>query len=185
MKFIEELLKRKEFMNHLFNYREEYKGSDYEDLMPEFSDWDDEGEDGKTKFIAQNSNWVFIDDEGNLYGTLDKFVVSLNSEATYYCHGSGFHNLPLYYMKKLERQEGTIKYVRLNHPNNLDVSKNIQARREMALISTKELLLTKYNIDLDNLFEEYKEFCKSFGLELGMEDKNEEFERFLEDKIVN
>ena len=79
----------------MYNFGSFYKGSDYEQNMDDFYN----SSDKKIGFISKNTDWLFITDDGDCYGTLDKFVVKVDSEGefSYVCHG--FENLAEYLLK--------------------------------------------------------------------------------------
>ena len=93
--FIEEILKNKTFLYAFYNFSHYYKNSDYEENMKDFYN----SLNSKINFISKNTDWLFITDDGDCYGTLDKFVVKVDSEGefSYVCHG--FENLAEYLLK--------------------------------------------------------------------------------------
>lgn len=94
-KFIEEILNNQTFLDVLYNFGSFYKGSDYEQNMSDFYN----SSDKKVSFISKNTEWLFITDDGDCYGTLDSFVVKVDNEGqfNYVCHG--FENLAEYLLK--------------------------------------------------------------------------------------
>lgn len=142
--FIEELFKNTEFRDYLFNYEEDYIGSYFEEGMPGYSNFKCTNNDylfkyKKNKFIAENTKWIFLDAERNLYGLLNNYVVISDNEGTFFYFCNGFENIPLFYF------------------NNLIYSQSMNGLKEY---------YNKKNISLEKLTEDYKEFCKKFNIQI-------------------
>lgn len=139
--FIEEIFNNKTFLDVLYNFGSFYKGSDYEQNMNDFYN----SSDKKIGFISKNTNWLFIINDGDCYGTLDKFVVKVDSEGqfSYICHG--FENLAEYLLKD-----------KLNLSNAEYYSKQKNTTLENVLNDYKNLL-NKYNLTVNLVIDE-KEF---------------------------
>lgn len=151
--FIIEVLKKNEFATYLFDCSEMYKGSNYESDMPNFYDW----EDKITVFLSKNTEWIYIDDEGNLYGLIKHFVIKSDSEGQFEYFCTGFENIPLFRFEELERLH--------------------------MLKGMKEHWLKDENIDLDNLLERYNEFCKAFNLKTSLSYDETEFKKFIGENV--
>lgn len=142
--FLEELFKNIQFRDFLFNYEEDYIGSYFEEGMAGYSNITCKNLENlfnykKDKFIAENTQWIFIDTERNLYGALDKFIVISDNEGTFSYFCNGFENIPLFYF------------------NNIIQRGSMNGLKEY---------FNKKNISLENLTEEYKEFGKRFNIEI-------------------
>lgn len=144
-KFIEEVLNNQTFLDVLYNFGSFYKGSDYEQGMSDFYN----SSDRKISFISKNTDWLFITDDGDCYGILDKFVVKVDNEGlfSYICHG--FENLAEYLLKD-----------KLN-------------------LSNAEYCCKQKNTTLENVLNDYQSHLKQYNLIVNLVIDEKEFDYFL------
>jgi hypothetical protein len=148
-KFIEEILNNQTFLDVLYNFESFYKGSDYEQNMSNFYN-----SSYKTvRFISKNTEWLFITDDGDCYGILDRFVVKVDSEGQfiYVCHG--FENLAEYLLKD-----------KLN-------------------LSNAEYYCKQKNTTLENVLNDYKKLLKQYSINSNLIINEKEFDSFLHNNI--
>ncbi len=150
-KFIEELFKNEVFLKFFFNYEENYVGSDYEANMYHFLELNDV----KYNFIIKNTEWIYIDDKGNLYGILKDFVIKLDDEGEleYFCHG--FQNIPAIIIADYDTPHKQKLINRLN----------------------------KLGLVFEQIYSEYVQFCKSFSLDVFSNYNETDFNQFLKDNV--
>ena len=144
-KFIEEILNNQTFLDVLYNFGSFYKDSDYEKHMNYFYN----SSDKKVSFISKNTEWLFITDDGDCYGTLDSFVVKVDNEGqfNYICHG--FENLAEYLLKD-----------KLN-------------------ISNAEYYCKQKKITLENVLKDYETLLKQYAINSNLIINEKEFDSFL------
>lgn len=144
-KFIEEILSNQTFLDILYNFGIFYKNSDCEKSMSDFYN----SSDSKISFISKNTEWLFITDDGDCYGILDKFVVKVDSEGqfSYICHG--FENLAEYLLKD-----------KLN-------------------LSTADYYCKQKNTTLTNVLNDYQTVLKQYSINDNLIINEKEFEAFL------
>lgn len=148
-KFIEEILNNQTFLDVLYNFGSFYKGSDYEQNMSNFYN-----SSYKTvSFISKNTEWLFINDDGDCYGILDRFVVKVDSEGqfSYVCHG--FENLAECLLKD-----------KLN-------------------ISNAEYYCKQKKTTLENVLNDYKSLLKQYSINSNLIINKKEFDSFLHNNI--
>lgn len=140
-KLIEDILNNQTFLDVFYNFISFYKNSDYEKNIGELYN----SSDRKISFISKNTDWLFITDDGDCYGILDKFVVKVDSEGQfeYVCHG--FENLAEYLLKD-----------KLNRLNAEYYCKKKNTRLENVL-NDYQNLLSKYGLIINLIINE-KEF---------------------------
>lgn len=144
-KFIEEILNNQTFLDVLYNFGSFYKGSDYESNISDFYN----SSDKKVSFISKNTEWLFITDDGDCYGTLDSFVVNVDNEGqfNYICHG--FENLAEYLLKD-----------KLN-------------------ISNAEYYCKQKKTTLENVLKDYETLLKQYAINSNLIINEKEFDSFL------
>lgn len=148
-KFIEEILNNQTFLDVLYNFESFYKGSDYEQNMSNFYN-----SSYKTvRFISKNTEWLFITDDGDCYGILDRFVVKVDSKGQfcYVCHG--FENLAEYLLKD-----------KLN-------------------ILNAEYYCKQKNTTLEKVLNDYEKLLKKYAINSNLIINEKEFDSFLHNNI--
>lgn len=148
-KFIEEILNNQTFLDVFYNFGNFYKDSDYEKNMSDFYN----SSDKTIQYISKNTEWLFITDDGDCYGILDKFIVKVDNEGqfSYICHG--FENL-LEYLLKDENNKLTAQYY-----------------------------CKQKNTTLENVLNDYNKLLKQYTINRNLVINEKEFDSFLHKNI--
>ena len=110
--------------------------------------------DLKVSFISKNTDWLFITDNGDCYGTLDKFVVKVDSEGQFSYVCNGFENLAQYLLK-----------------DNLN-------------LSMAEYYCKQKNTTVDQVLNNYKKLLGKYSLTSKLIINEQEFEDYLKNNGV-
>ena len=87
--YIIQILNDKEIMKFIFNSLELYKGSEWEeDFNKNLSNLN-----STNQYLIKNTNWLFIDNDNNCYGLLDKYVIFYDDEGDYHYLCNLFENI--------------------------------------------------------------------------------------------
>ena len=150
-KFIKGILSNEIFLDVIYNFGSFYNNSDYEDQMFKFIN---NNVDLKVSFISKNTDWLFITDNGDCYGTLDKFVVKVDSEGQFSYVCNGFENLAQYLLK-----------------DNLN-------------LSMAEYYCKQKNTTVDQVLNNYKKLLGKYSLTSKLIINEQEFEDYLKNNGV-
>lgn len=160
--FINEILQNDLYANTLFACELLFKDSDYREDMVHFSDYDKgmSNQDDllwfkKREFIALNTQWLYVDFNGNLYGLLNDFVIKVDDEGSfsYLCHG--IQSLP-----------------------DVLYQKNNESWRQR-----REAYAKKSGTTYQDLSQEYLKICQKYHLTVNIIKNPEEFDAFVEKQI--
>lgn len=143
--FIEIILKNQTFLDVFYNFEKFYINSEYEQNMNDFYN----SSDSKISFISKNTEWLFITDDGDCYGTLDKFVIKVDSEGHFSYICNGFENLAEYLLKD-----------------------------KLNLLNAKHYCEQK-NTTLENVLNEYNIILNKYNLIINLVIDDQEFEDYL------
>lgn len=87
--YITQILNDKEIMRFIFNSSELYQGSEWEgDFSKNISSLN-----FKNQYLINNTDWLFLDNNNNCYGLLDKYVIFYDDEGDYHYLCNFFENI--------------------------------------------------------------------------------------------